>query len=131
MKILVLTALILFSCTTVFALPSSLTICWSEKTTDNTADNNSAEGIVDPDTESSLGNNTGSNTDNGFSDKNDPFFMGNHPGHNNNNYNDRPYCGNKHDDDPGTNDNVIPEPTTILLFGLGGLGMGIYRKYRK
>jgi len=123
MKILVLTALIIFTCASVFALPSSLTIRWSEKPVDNQMSNQSTDCMVN------TGNDTYTNTNN-YSNNNNPQFCGDNWGYRpNHHYSDRPYCGDNGDDYP--NDNVIPEPTTILLMGLGGLGMGIYRKFRK
>lgn len=59
---------------------------------------------------------------------------GNHNNHQpgNNAYDDNEgTCGNKHHNGPDPSHAVVPEPTTIALFGLGALGMGLYRRVRK
>jgi hypothetical protein len=69
-------------------------------------------------------------------------FNNNHGGHHDNHYNDNQnHPPTTHDQDrphggepgtcPGDNRTVIPEPSTLILLGLGAIGMGAYRKIRK
>ncbi len=128
MKTVLITALVLFVCTSAFALPSSLTINWSERDFHDAVNNHTVDGVIGTENETIPGNDFITNDNDAFSGYDNSFSTGKCPGISNG-LTDTPNWSN--DDGSMPNDNVIPEPTTIILLGLGSLGMGVYRKLRK
>jgi hypothetical protein len=73
--------------------------------------------------------------DNSRSNNNNGRMHNNSPGDNDPHHPPKPHDNhgpnNNHGDQPGDNRHVVPEPSTLILLGLGALGMSAYKKIRK
>jgi septal ring-binding cell division protein DamX len=75
--------------------------------------------------------NCGSNTNGNMHNNNNPRDNDRRHQPNPRDNHDNHGPNDNHGDQPGDNRQVIPEPSTLILLGIGALGMSAYRKIRK